>query len=102
MNSIKIVALKGCKMCEELINELGKRDVIYKLIDAGSNSAFCDKLEESLGVYNYPIAIVDDFKYVYYYYLVSNYNDIKVKKISPVAYLCGCYSVADMIDNILN
>ncbi len=102
MRNIKIVALKGCKMCKELVSELSKKDISYTIIDADSNSAFCDELEDSLGIYNYPIAIVDNFKYVYYYYLVSDYKDIKVKKISPVAYLCGCYSIADMIDNILN
>jgi glutaredoxin len=102
MSSIKIVALKGCKMCEELARELSKEDVKYKIIDVDSNSVFCDKLEDSLGVYNYPIAIVEKNNYVYYYYLVSDYKDIAVKKLSAIAYLSGCYSVADMIDNILN
>ena len=102
MNSIKIVALKGCKMCEELMGELNKRDVNYKIIDADSNSAFCDNLEDSLGVYNYPIAIVEKNNYVYYYCLVSDYKDIAIKKLSAIAYLSGCYSIADMIDNILN
>ncbi len=102
MNSIKIVALKGCKVCEELFVELDKKGASYKVIDADTNSDFCDRLEDSLGISNYPIAIVNDSKYVYYYCMVSDYNDIKVKKLSPAAYLCGCYSVADMIDNILN
>jgi hypothetical protein len=104
MNSISIVALRGCKLCEALIGELGKRDVYYKIIDADTNSAFCDRLEEALGVYNYPIAIVEvkRSRYVYYYYLVSDPAKVKVTKLSDYAYLCGCYSIDDMIDNILN
>ena len=102
MNSITLVTLERCPLCKELREELDKKEVRYKVIEAESNSAYCDKLEESLKISNYPIAFVDDNKYVYYYCLVSDYNDIKVEKISPKAYLVGCYSVADMIDNLLN
>lgn len=59
MKKVTVLRLSGCKYCEELIDELDKKGINYKSIDANENGALADKVEALLKVNVYPIVILE-------------------------------------------
>ena len=59
MKKVTVLRLGGCKYCEELVDELGRRGINYKSIDANENGALADKVEALIKTDTYPIVILE-------------------------------------------
>jgi glutaredoxin len=99
MEKVIVLGLPGCSHCKALIEGLDDRGILYKLLDADSNSQLADRMESLLKTNEYPIVIVEGTRGSTYLYRVDSYEEAKS---SPVAYATkvGCVSIDSMIEQI--
>jgi glutaredoxin len=99
MEKVIVLGLPGCSHCKALIEGLDNRGILYKLLDADSNSQLADRMESLLKTNEYPIVIVEGTRGSTYLYRVDSYEEAKS---SPVAYATkvGCVSIDSMIEQI--
>ena len=99
MEKVIVLGLPGCSHCKALIEGLDDRGILYKLLDADSNSQLADRMESLLKTNEYPIVIVEGTRGSTYLYRVDSYEEAKS---SPVVYATkvGCVSIDSMIEQI--
>ena len=99
MEKVIVLGLPGCSHCKALIEGLDNRGILYKLLDADSNSQLADRMESLLKTNEYPIVIVEGTRGSTYLYRVDSYEEAKS---SPVVYATnvGCVSIDSMIEQI--
>ena len=99
MEKVIVLGLPGCSHCKALIEGLDNRGILYKLLDADSNSQLADRMESLLKTNEYPIVIVEGTRGSTYLYRVDSYEEAKS---SPVTYATkvGCVSIDSMIEQI--
>lgn len=99
MVKVRVLGLRGCSYCKALIEELGKLDINYTLLDANEHGSLADKIEEFLGVENYPIVIMDTPSTTYYVYGGDTYESLN-EVVTGKVVKKGCASTSDMVTYI--
>lgn len=99
MVKVRVLGLRGCNHCKALLEELGKLDIKYTLLDANEHGALADKVEEFLGVENYPITIIDAYNTTYYIYGGDTYESLN-EVVTGKVVKKGCASTHGMAEYI--
>ena len=100
MDKVRVLVLKGCKLCESLLAELTTLDNRIVTLDADMNSSLADKVEVLLATINYPIIIIDQESITTYLYRVDDSNQLGVLLLDPSTRKIGCYDVDDMVASL--
>lgn len=99
MVKVRVLGLRGCSHCETLIKELDGNSVPYTLLDANEHASLADKVEEFLGIEEYPIVILESTSTSYYIFrgqTFENLNEVASGKIIKK----GCLTSIDMANYI--
>ncbi len=99
MVKVRVLGLRGCSHCKVLVEELEKSDITFSLLDADKNGSLADKLEDFLGVEEYPIVIIETSRISYYIYRGETYeslNEVATGKLIKK----GCLDSKDMVNYI--
>lgn len=100
MLKVRVLGIPGCSHCEVLSEELNRGQVDYTLLDANKNGALADKLEDFLGIEEYPIVIVESGSTSYYIYRGDTYESLN-EVASGAIVKKGCLSSYDMVNYII-
>lgn len=95
MVKVRVLGLRGCSHCKALLEELDRGEVKFTLLDANENDALADKVEEFLGVEEYPIVIVESGRTSYYVFRGESYESLKEVPSGSVVKK-GCLTSYDM------
>lgn len=99
MVKVKVLALRGCRHCEALVEELSRYEVKYTYIDANEHGSLADKVEDFLGIEEYPIVIVESGRTSYYVFRGESYESLNEVASGKVVKK-GCLSSSDMASYI--
>lgn len=104
MDKIKLLLLEGCKVCENLKNELNKKNIYYDYQICESDTEICDSIEDITGCSKYPIvlklnnSIIKEINYI-----TDNYEEIgKSKFYNNRIKLNMFYSIDKLTEYIIN
>lgn len=99
MVKVRVLGLRGCSHCKTLVEELDKGNVDFTLLDANEHGILADKVEEFLGIEEYPIVIVESGRTSYYVFRGESFeslNEISSGKVVKK----GCLTSVDMASYI--
>lgn len=99
MVKVKVLGLRGCSHCKLLVEELDKSDIRFTLLDANEHEFLADKVEEFLGVEEYPIVIVESGRVSYYIFRGETYESLN-EVLSGKIVKKGCLTSIDMANYI--
>jgi len=99
MVKVRVLGLRGCSHCSTLVEELEKHDISFTLLDADKNGALADKLEDFLGIDEYPIVIVEGPRVSHYVYRGVNYESLN-EVVTGKLVKKGCLDSRDMASYI--
>ena len=98
---ITVVALRDCKICEELKEILDNKEIEYELLQAELNSALCDKLEDRLGSKKYPIVILKkEFFSDVNIHLIGTSSKKEGTKLKEGVQIISCSNLESMLEII--
>lgn len=100
MLKVRVLGLRGCSHCETLVEELNKSQINFTLLDANENGSLADKVEEFLGIEEYPIVIVESGRTSYYIFRGQVFEQLN-EVASGTVVKKGCLSSYDMASYIV-
>lgn len=99
MLKVRVLGLRGCGHCEILVEELTKSQINFTLLDANENGSLADKVEDFLGIEEYPIVIVESGRASYYIFRGQAFEQLN-EVASGTVVKKGCLSSYDMASYI--
>jgi len=97
---MKVLHLKGCNKCTELLKALGEKKIEYTPIEADDNGTYADYVEDLLGIDNYPIIVMEKGKETSFVYVTDNGSKLGPRRLAANVLAIGCLNVASMLVNI--
>lgn len=97
---MKVLHLKGCGKCAELIKVLKEKKIEHIPIEADDNGSYADYIEDLLGIDSYPIVVVERGKETTFIYVTDNGSKLGPRRLAANVLAIGCLDVASMLDNI--
>lgn len=99
MLKVRVLGLRGCSHCEALVEELHKNQINFTFLDANENGSLADKVEDFLGIEEYPIAIVESGRTSYYVFRGESFEQLN-EVASGTVVKKGCFTSGDMASYI--
>jgi hypothetical protein len=97
---MKVLHLKGCNKCEEVLKALKERAVEHTPMEADDNSTYADYVEDLLGIDNYPIVVIERGKETTFIYITNDGDKLGPRRLAANVLAIGCLDVATMLGNI--
>lgn len=97
---MKVLHLKGCNKCTELLKALEERKIEYTPIEADDNGSYADYVEDLLGIDNYPIIVMEKGKETTFVYGTDDGSKLGPRRLAANVLAIGCLNVASMLVNI--
>lgn len=97
---MKVLHLKGCNKCEELLKALREKRIEHTLMEADDNGSYADYVEDLLGIDNYPIVVIEEGKETTFVYGTDNGSKLGPRRLAANVLAIGCLDVASMLKNI--
>ena len=71
MEKVIVLGLPDCSHCKTLVEGLDDKGILYKLLDANTDSKLADRMESLLKTEVYPIVIIERPEGSVYFYRVD-------------------------------
>lgn len=97
---MKVLHLKGCNKCAELLKALREKGIEHAPIEADDNGTYADYVEDLLGIDNYPIIVIESGKETIFVYITDNGSKLGPRRLAANVLAIGCLDVASMLKNI--
>lgn len=97
---MKVLHLKGCNKCKELLKALRGNGIEHTPMEADDNGSYADYVEDLLGIDTYPIIVVEKGKETTFIYGTDNGAKLGPRRLAANILAIGCLDVASMLKNI--
>lgn len=97
---MKVLHLKGCNKCAELLKALRERGIEHTPMEADDNGSYADYVEDLLGIDNYPIIVMEKGKETTFVYVTDSGSKLGPRRLAANVLAIGCLDVASVLKNI--
>jgi glutaredoxin len=97
---MKVLHLKGCNKCKELLKALREKGVEFDPMEADDNGSYADYVEDLLGIDMYPIIVIEKGKETTFIYVTDNGAKLGPRRLAVNILAIGCLDVVSMLKNI--
>ena len=97
---MKVLHLKGCNKCAELLKALKEREIEYTPMEADDNGSYADYVEDLLGIDMYPIIVNEKGKETTFIYITNDGHKLGPRRLAANVLAIGCLDVASMLSNM--
>lgn len=98
---MKVLHIKGCSKCEELIKALKEKAIKHTLIEADDNGSYADYVEDLLGIDNYPIVVIEKGKETTFIFNTNDGVKLGPRRLAANVLAIGCVDMTTMLKNII-
>jgi arsenate reductase-like glutaredoxin family protein len=99
---IILFTLDYCDHCKKTKQLLDQARIKYTHVSCEDSPESCDELEKLLGIFNYPIAKIEQDSSNYYFYLAKKAKDLEPRPISRGISVQGSLNEEELVKQILN
>ena len=97
-----LFTLDYCEHCKKTKQLLDQAGVKYTVVSCENSPESCDELERLLGIFNYPIAKIEQDSSNYYFYLAKKAKELEPRPVSRRTSVQGALNEEALVKQIIN
>jgi arsenate reductase-like glutaredoxin family protein len=102
IKKVLLFTLDHCDHCKKTRHLLDQAKVKYTVVSCEDSPESCDELERLLGIFNYPIAKIEQDSNSYYFYLAKKAKDLEPRPVGKRTSVQGTLSEEELVKQIVN